>query len=416
MGRRLLFAALALTLAIALPAPARADVYDDNPAAASRGDGDMWVFTRRSSDGAILERHLSAGQWTDWASLGGATSSGPAAVGYGDSIHLFVTGADNAVWTRVLTGSTWSEWQSLGGFATSAPSASVRRGAVNYLDLTVRGADSALWHRALIPGSGWSGFASVGGILTSGPASISQSRDMLNIFVRATDGSVAQKPWTGSAWLDWVGVGGGIVGAPAAVSRAEDDLDVYVRGAYNRVYQNHWDPRGWSGWLLPGGDTTAVGSSPAAVSDRPDREVLFARGGEGLVYKVWDAARGWDPWQSFGPVAVPVAPVPPPPPLPGELDLETGLRCTPPNGKLRVSIKVRKPKGKKRARVSKIVFFTRGKGRRTRVDRKSPFVVRIGINKAAGETGRVYARIYYRRSAKGKLHRKTVSRRYVVCA
>ena len=419
MGRRLLFAALALTLATALPAPARADVYDDNPAAASRGAEDMWVFARRPSDGAILERHLSAGNWTDWASLGGSTSSGPAAVGYGNSIHLFVTGTDNAVWTRALTGSTWGPWLSLGGYATSAPSVSVRRGTINYLDLAVRGSDNALWHRAFIPGSGWSGFASVGGVLTSGPASISQSPEMLNIFVRAVDGSVAQRPWNGATWLDWIGLGGGIYGAPAAVSRAENDLDLYARGDGNRVYQNHWDARGWTGWSLVGGDGTAVGSAPAAVSDRSDREVLFARSGDSLVYKVWDAARGWHPWQSFGPVAVPTpaAPAPPPPaPLPGELNLLTGLRCTPPGGKLRVSISIRTPKGQKRARVSKIVFYTRGKGRRTRVDRKSPFVVHIGVNKAAGRSGRVYARIYYRRSAKGKLHRKTVSRRYVVCA
>ena len=42
-------------------------------------------------------------------------------------------------------------------------------------------------------------------------------------------------------------------------------------------------------------------------------------------------------------------------------------------------------------------------------------MVRIKINRPAGSTGRVYARVYYRRSAKGKLHRKTVSRRYTVC-
>jgi len=420
MGRRLLLAALGLALATFVPATARADVYDDNPAAASRGPEEVYVFARRSSDGALLERHYLNGSWTDWQSLGGNLTSGPAAVGYANTIQVFARGLDGAIWTRILSNNTWGPWSSLGGYATSAPSVSVRRGAINYLDLAVRGGDSALYLRSYIPGSGWTNWSgSLGGVLTSGPASISQSNDHLNIFVRATDGSVAQRPWNGTAWLDWVGIGGGIYGAPAAVSRAENDLDVYVLGAGNIVYQNHWDARGWTGWLIPGGDRTAVGSPVAAVSDRSDREVLFARNGDEMVYKVWDGARGWDPWASFGPIAVPTpaAPAPPPPaPLPGELNLLTGLRCTPPGGKLRVSISVRTPKGKKRARVSKIVFYTRGKGRRTRVDRKSPFVVHIGVNKAAGRSGRVYARIYHRRSAKGKLHRKTVSRRYVVCA
>ena len=53
--------------------------------------------------------------------------------------------------------------------------------------------------------------------------------------------------------------------------------------------------------------------------------------------------------------------------------------------------------------------------RAVRIDRRSPFVVRMKINRPAGSTGRVYARVHYRRSAKGKLHRKTVSRRYTVC-
>jgi hypothetical protein len=49
------------------------------------------------------------------------------------------------------------------------------------------------------------------------------------------------------------------------------------------------------------------------------------------------------------------------------------------------------------------------------MDRKSPFVVRMKINRPAGTVGRVYARVYFRRSKHGSLHRKTVSRRYAVC-
>jgi hypothetical protein len=101
--------------------------------------------------------------------------------------------------------------------------------------------------------------------------------------------------------------------------------------------------------------------------------------------------------------------------LEGEVNLETGLRCTPPGGKLRVNVSVRKPKHGPRARVTKIVFYTKGKGRAVRIDHRSPFAVRLPVNKPAGKTGKVYARVYYRRSKHGKLHHKTVSRRYVVC-
>jgi hypothetical protein len=98
------------------------------------------------------------------------------------------------------------------------------------------------------------------------------------------------------------------------------------------------------------------------------------------------------------------------------VSLTTGIRCTPPGGKLRVNIKVRKPAGRKPAHVTKIVFFTKGKGARKRVDRHAPFVVHIQINRRAGTTGRIYARVYYTRGHSRTVHRKVVSRSYKVCA
>jgi hypothetical protein len=89
--RRAALVLIAATLCCA--APARADVYDDNPAASSRGPGDLLVAAR-GADGAIYERHLAEGAWTSWASLGGVATSGPAVAAYGDQFHVFVTGTD----------------------------------------------------------------------------------------------------------------------------------------------------------------------------------------------------------------------------------------------------------------------------------------------------------------------------------
>ena len=199
-----------------------------------------------------------------------------------------------------------------------------------------------------------------------------------------------------------------------AVNKQPKDLDVYVRGAANAIYQNHWDAvNGWTGWFLL--DASPQGSSPAAVADSAGREFLFTRTGDEMYVKQWDAGPGWRAWQDFGPIAVP-PPAPPPPLPPGELSLLTGIRCTPAGGKLKVNITVRKPKGHKKARVTKIVFFTKGKGARKRVDHKAPFLVHIQINKPAGGKGRVYARVYYKRGSSKKLHHKLVSRTYKVCA
>ncbi len=87
------------------------------------------VVLARGADGAIYERHLEGGTWTAWTSLGGSTSSGPAAAAYGDAIHAFVVGTDLAVYENVLRAGRWSGWSSLGGVASSAPSADRPAGA-----------------------------------------------------------------------------------------------------------------------------------------------------------------------------------------------------------------------------------------------------------------------------------------------
>jgi hypothetical protein len=57
-------------------------------------------------------------------------------------------------------------------------------------------------------------------------------------------------------------------------------------------------------------------------------------------------------------------------------------------------------------------FFVKHGSHRT--DRRKPYVVRLRVHRPAGAAGRVYARVYYHRGSK-RLHRKTVSRRFVMC-
>lgn len=403
----------AAAVALALAAPARADVYDDNPATASRGGDDLWVFARATS-GEILERHRSGGGWTDWSSLGGDTTSGPAAVAYGARVLVFARGSDGLIYQKTYTDGSWSGWVGLGGYSTSAPAVAVRRGPEGYIDIAIKGGDNAIWFQTYVPGHGWSGWGSRGGNLTSAPSLNSQSAGIVNIWARGGDGALKQMAWNGAAWSDWLNLEGGMIGAPAAVSRTENVLNVYVRGGGDATYQRPWSSGGWGPWQLL--DGARIDSAPAAGGDALDHEWVVARRGSGVSIKEWTGT--WGSWTDLGAVAVPTAPAAPPPAAPapdGELDLVTGLRCTPAGGRLRVSVAIRKPKRGARARVTKIVFFTKGKGRALRVDRRSPFVVRIKVNRPAGRTGRVYARIHYRRSAKGKIHRKTVSRRYTVC-
>ena len=108
------------------------------------------------------------------------------------------------------------------------------------------------------------------------------------------------------------------------------------------------------------------------------------------------------------PVAPPAAPLPD-----GNVTLSAGIRCTPPGGLLRVSVKVRRRAGRPAPRVQRIVFFVRNGPRRT--DRRRPYTVRLRMHRPAGQRGRVYARVYYRRAGSKTLRHKTVSRRFVMC-
>jgi hypothetical protein len=326
---------------------------------------------------------------------------------------VFVRGIDGAIYQNTLTAGAWSGWASLGGYASSAPAVQWRRGPLNYFDIAIKGGDNAIWFETWVPGRGWSGWTSLGGNLTSAPAMSSQSDGIVNIFARGIDGAVFQRSWDGTKWSDWLTLGGGIIGAPATLSRAANGLNVYGRGLGEATYQRAWSPQGWSGWLQV--DSTPIDSSPIPFSDDPSRESLVAKHGDHLLLKQWNAGVGWGQWTDLGPIAVPPPAPLPQQPLDGELNLTAGVRCTPPGGRLRVSISVRKPKRGAKARVQRIVFFTKGTGRRVAIDRRAPFVVHLKINRPAGATGRVYARVYFRRSKHGKLHHKTVSRRFVVC-
>ena len=178
--------------------------------------------------------------------------------------------------------------------------------------------------------------------------------------------------------------------------------------------------------LFGGGDFSGDGR-PDVIARPQDGRLLLYRGdgdggwvtgqGEQIGSGGWQALNGlmlsWDPPTP----APPPAPPPPAPatPLPdGNVKLQAGIRCTPPGGRLKVNLKVRKRSGRKAPRIRKVVFFVRNGARKT--DRRRPYVVKLRINRPAGSRGRVYARVVFTRPGSRKLRKKTVSRRFVMCS
>ena len=56
-------------------------------------------------------------KWTGWREIspGGKTPSGPAAVGFGADVEVFVRGTDDGIHQNRRHGATWSGWSGVPG-------------------------------------------------------------------------------------------------------------------------------------------------------------------------------------------------------------------------------------------------------------------------------------------------------------
>ena len=144
-------------------------------------------------------------------------------------------------------------------------------------------------------------------------ASVSRSRDVIDLFAVGTDGSVDSTFWTpAGGWLGrWFRLGDARFGdqftipphAPVNVlSRFAEHLDLFAVGRDAAVYSTFWDAAdGWSGnWFRLGdanfGDGFKVppGSQVTSVSRARDLIDLFVAGLDGGVYSTfWNAPNGW---------------------------------------------------------------------------------------------------------------------------
>jgi hypothetical protein len=321
--RRVLASVCAAAAAVAFSGTARAEVLDDNPAAASRGPGQVSVFIR-GNDGALLTSDLSGGSFTPWRSLGGYLDSGPAAAGRSSTItDVFIRGGDSGLYHRFFTTSGgWSNWGGLGHTMLSAPTVSVRRG-FGYIDLFWRGADNGIEAKSWVPGQGWTDVNNTQldpGLTASAPASVSRNTGYVDVIVRGTDDGVHVNTYNGAGWGGWGQIPGGMKTqrAPAATVRNLNTMDIFVRSPAGDIRWVSWDGAAWSGWkTVPG----AVDSAPAVVADTSRRMWLFARRGSEVVYNVYDGGQGpqegWSGWTALHPP-------PPPPPPPPACDLGAG--------------------------------------------------------------------------------------------
>jgi murein DD-endopeptidase MepM/ murein hydrolase activator NlpD len=247
--------------------------------------GQLHVFARASSGALKYRRRDTAGNWSGWQPLTGVLTSNPAvAVNADGRLEVFVRGADNALWHRwqYANGAWTVDWQPLNGVLTSPPAVGVNQDG--RLQVFVRGTDGALWTRsqAVHGSSDWTDWDSLDGILHFPPV-VAQNQDgRLDVFAVGIQnelwhiGQIASNGDFG----EWEKIDGRATSIPSVVRDASGYLNLFVRAPDFSLQHVKQKTAGGS-W----GKSTPLGgilmSPPRAVIDRYGRLVVFVRGDNG---------------------------------------------------------------------------------------------------------------------------------------
>lgn len=128
-------------------------------------------------------------------------------------------------------------------------------------------------------------------------SAVSWGSNRVDVFFRASDGSVGHQAWSGS----WAAgsLGGTILGAPKAVSHASNRLHVFVRDTNRRLRVKEFDGSSWdTSWGQLGNETLA--SDPTAVSWGQNHVAIFAKHDDGSVrVKTWNGS-SYGSWTNLG--------------------------------------------------------------------------------------------------------------------
>lgn len=232
---------------------------------------------------------------TQWDSLAGTLTSGPAASTWGPGrADVFTRGSDNGLQQGIWNGTTLSPWLPLGGVLASEPA--VAAWGPNRLDIFVRGTDNALWHKWW-SGSAWGGWESLGGVLTSSPTVSSWAPGRLDVFARGSNNGLWHKFFDGDAWSSWEPLGGVLTSHAAAVSWAPGRIDAFARGQDNGLWHLFWNGAYWSGWQAVGGTLTA---GPAVATCGPGHLDLFALTTGSTLSHMGFNGYSWSAWTGLG--------------------------------------------------------------------------------------------------------------------
>lgn len=231
---------------------------------------------------------------------GGATSAPAIVESAQGRIDIFVRGADNALWHRWRENGVWNWWVSRGGVLTSGPDAIGTTSMVGTLEIkvVVRGADNGLYMLTYRPTSSrWESLGQAPGGAAGDP---SIARWGIDFFELVTRSMSADKVYSNSfmrgAWRGWQDMGMNIYDSPATSGTYQ--ATTYVRGKDNQLYRRGRYELGMDPIERleppPGGYIVSGPGTDSGAYQQNGSDVVVVRAPDGTLY-----------WREYSPYSAP---------------------------------------------------------------------------------------------------------------
>jgi hypothetical protein len=236
-----------------------------------------------------------------------AIPAGPEVSSWGRGrLDVFIKGADGALWHKYYDSSVgWQGWSSLGaptGVMLASDPVAISWGYAR-IDIFVRGSDNHLWHKYYdVNLGGWSAWYNHGGTLSSGPAATSWGVGRLDVFYRGSDNTLRHIFYAAfiGVWSSEYSHAGVLASDPSAVSWGVGRIDVVARGNNGSLQHNDYDQNngGWlASWETLPGDT--IQSGPTITAWSPNRLDVFMRGLDNALHHTYFINGAWFGWSEF---------------------------------------------------------------------------------------------------------------------
>ena len=259
------------------------------PGASSQGNRTADVFVRGNDN--FVWTNKDDGTRTEWSRVDTTpVTTAPVSASWGPGrIDLVAADSSRRVIHTVPTFGSFS-WEDLGGTLMPGSVPAVSTPGVDMLNVFVMGTDSRLYHKKYDPTLGWLP-SQLGwdlfdnGAVASSPASISWSKDRIDVFVMLSDNTLGHKWWANNSfgWLPkgaWERLGGNVGSGPVVASWVPGRLDVFYRppGSTLQIRQRTRTDAGWTVEVTLPFTGGVIGGRLAATASAPGRIELYAQG------------------------------------------------------------------------------------------------------------------------------------------